>query len=33
MKIYEHKTDVTIAQWLNDRGWTKKRGKKELQAT
>ncbi len=33
MKIYEHKTDVAIAQWLNDRGWTKKQGKKELQAT
>lgn len=33
MKIYDHKTDVEIAQWLNDRGWTKKRGKKELQAT
>lgn len=33
MKIYEHKTDVKIAQWLNDHGWTKKTGKKELKAT
>ncbi len=33
MKIYEHTTDVEIAQWLNDRGRTKKRGKKELQVT
>lgn len=33
MKIYEHKTDVEIAQWLNDHGRTKKRGKKELQIT